>query len=121
MASDSAMTEARMGLHDAGSIWGSIRSHQECTGGGHCPRGRGRSVSRRNLQRLRSVKTGIPFRTQSTGLHESGGRWGIQNREAEDHSVQGAFSSLSHISLAIKIMDSGVRKPSLQISALTFV
>lgn len=49
------------------------------------------------------------------------GWWGEKNRESKDHLVRGAFSSLSHIFLAITIMDSGVRKLSLQILALTFI
>lgn len=48
------------------------------------------------------------------------GRQSKQNREAKDQSSKGPLS-LSRISLAIKIMDSAVIKPYVQIPALTMI
>ena len=42
------------------------------------------------------------------------------NREAKDHSTRGIFS-VSHISVAVTIMDAAVRKPYLPVAALTLI
>lgn len=76
---------------------------------------------RRTCQRLHSRKK-VPSAEHSPGASASyESWWGKMSRKAKDHLIQQAFYSLPHVSLAIQIMDSGVRKLFLQLSVFTFM
>lgn len=71
-----------------------------------------------SLPRLQETQVSVDGGCVSYGGCE--GRQSKQNREAKDHHPKGLLS-LSRISLAVKIMDSAVIKPYVQIPALTMI
>ena len=122
-ANDSAVTKAKKDLAIVGLFGASITvTIRKVRVGATVPLGKMIVMcQRRTHQRLHSRKK-VPSAEHRPGPFASyGSWWGETSRKAKDHLIQQAFYSLPHVSLAIQIMDSGVRKVFLQLSVFTFM